>query len=67
LPLSLEIKVYLSKLSCFGKYINESVYIVIYHLIGDPASYHLWGIRPLVTHTASDQILQSAWQVYTYT
>jgi len=28
-------------LSYFGKYINESVYTVIYHLISDPVSYHL--------------------------
>ena len=44
LPVSLEIRVYLSTLSCFGKYINESVYTVIYQLISDPVSYQLQGI-----------------------
>jgi len=41
LPVSLEIGVYLSTLSSSGKYINESVYKVIYQLISDPVSYHL--------------------------
>jgi len=33
----------------FGKYINESVYTVIYHLISDLVSYHLWGICRSIT------------------
>jgi len=41
LHVSLEIRWYLSNLTCFGKYINESVYTMIYRLISDPASYHL--------------------------
>ena len=57
MPVSLEIRVYLSTLSCFGKYINESVYTVIYQLISDPVSYHLQGIRPSVTRAASGQPL----------
>ena len=44
LPVSLEIRVYLSTLSCFGKYTNESVYTIIYQLISDPVSYQLQGI-----------------------
>ena len=44
LSVSLEIGVYLSTLSCFGKYINESIYTVIYQLISDLVSYQLQGI-----------------------
>jgi len=32
------------KIITFCKYINESVYLVIYHLISDPVSYQLKGV-----------------------